>query len=90
MTVTSKNPHESNAAARATCAHCGLPVPSSRCRISDDNQFCCSGCEAVWNVLHDTNLTEYYRLRDAYGETRPGAYESWTRFEIFDPGYRKP
>jgi hypothetical protein len=24
------------------------------------------------------------------GETRPGAYESWTRFEIFDPGYQKP
>jgi hypothetical protein len=23
------------------------------------------------------------------GETRPGAYESWTRFEIFDPGYVK-
>jgi len=24
------------------------------------------------------------------GETRPGAYESSTRFEIFDPGYEKP
>jgi len=24
------------------------------------------------------------------GETRPGAYESWTRFEIFDPSYHKP
>jgi hypothetical protein len=24
------------------------------------------------------------------GESRPGAYESWTRFEIFDPTYRKP
>jgi hypothetical protein len=23
------------------------------------------------------------------GETRPGAYESWTRFEIFDPSYVK-
>jgi hypothetical protein len=23
------------------------------------------------------------------GETRPGAYESWTRFEIFDPAYPK-
>jgi len=23
------------------------------------------------------------------GETRPGAYESWTRFEIFDPDYRR-
>ena len=23
-------------------------------------------------------------------ESRPGAYESWTRFEIFDPTYRKP
>jgi hypothetical protein len=23
------------------------------------------------------------------GETRPGAYESWTRFEIFDPNYQK-
>jgi len=24
------------------------------------------------------------------GESRPGAYESWTRFEIFDPTYRRP
>ena len=24
------------------------------------------------------------------GETRPGAYESWTRFEILDPSYQKP
>ena len=23
------------------------------------------------------------------GESRPGAFESWTRFEIFDPSYRK-
>jgi len=24
------------------------------------------------------------------GEYRAGAFESWTRFEIFDPGYKKP
>jgi hypothetical protein len=27
---------------------------------------------------------------DANGEYRPGQYESWTRFEVFDPALRKP
>jgi Cu2+-exporting ATPase len=29
-------------------------------------QFCCAGCEAVWNVLHQCGLEEYYRLRASY------------------------
>ncbi len=38
-----------------------------------EQQFCCAGCDAVWQVLHSCGLEEYYRLRDAYQETRPHA-----------------
>ncbi len=31
-----------------------------------------------------------YDVEPATGEYRPGQFESWTRFEISDPGYKKP
>jgi Cu2+-exporting ATPase len=73
MTVTAENLHEGDTAVRAACAHCGLPVPLSRLRTTAEHHFCCNGCEAVWNILHNSNLTEYYGLRNAYAETEPHA-----------------
>ena len=36
------------------CAHCGLP--------SGANVFCCSGCEAVHDLLRAEGLLRYYEL----------------------------
>ncbi len=48
------------------CIHCGLPIPSDR--IENHNDFCCTGCESVYAILHESGLDEtYYRLRDASG-----------------------
>ncbi len=38
------------------CLHCGEPVASSK-------QFCCAGCAAAAQWIHDANLGDYYRLR---------------------------
>ena len=39
----------------ANCVHCGTPSP-----LGD---FCCSGCEAVYQLLHDCELDRFYELR---------------------------
>jgi Cu2+-exporting ATPase len=52
------------------CAHCSLPVPPSRILSSATEQFCCAGCEAVWKILHECRLEDYYRLRDTIGDSK--------------------
>lgn len=39
-----------------SCRHCG---------VISDGEFCCSGCEAVFNTLNALGLNEYYRWREA-------------------------
>ncbi len=41
------------------CDHCGLDAGPSP-RQSNGRVFCCAGCEAVWNVLHEEGLGRFY------------------------------
>ena len=41
------------------CLHCGQDAGGER--------FCCPGCAAVHDALHERGLTRYYRLRDTAG-----------------------
>ncbi len=41
-----------------TCKHCGLLVPGER----RSSAFCCAGCEAVFELLHQEGLERFYRL----------------------------
>ncbi|HEX8916404.1 MAG TPA: heavy metal translocating P-type ATPase [Humisphaera sp.] len=58
--------------AACTCAHCAQPVPDGLVRAGADVQFCCSGCEAVYQTLHACGLDAYYRLRDATADGATG------------------
>jgi Cu2+-exporting ATPase len=49
-------------AGRVSCLHCGLPVGPGG---TDD--FCCTGCEAVYGLLHEQHLDRYYELRGGRG-----------------------
>ncbi|MFO0594422.1 MAG: heavy metal translocating P-type ATPase metal-binding domain-containing protein [Myxococcaceae bacterium] len=40
------------------CLHCKSPVPPD----AKDARFCCSGCEAVHNLLREGGLEKYYAL----------------------------
>ena len=51
---------------RRTCLHCGLFVDGGRA-----DGFCCSGCEAVYGLLHAEHLDGYYDLRGARGVPVP-------------------
>jgi Cu2+-exporting ATPase len=42
--------------AAPTCRHCGARSPAG--------EFCCAGCAYVFRLLHEQNLTDYYRLKD--------------------------
>lgn len=48
--------------ARTACLHCGLPVAAGV-----DEDFCCSGCAAVYELLRGEGLDRYYELRGSRG-----------------------
>lgn len=80
---------EAASTAQTACAHCGLPMSSQAptptatpaathapMRASaGDPVFCCTGCEAVWHMLHSCGLEQYYAMQRAAGTTptRPQA-----------------
>src|SRR6478672_9633017 len=68
------------------CAHCGLPVPARLIVAHEENQFCCTGCEAVYQTLHACGLESYYRLRGAAANSADlqPAHVSNGTFEAFD------
>jgi len=48
------------------CFHCGDAVTDTS-YILDAHQFCCLGCQTVYQILNDNNLKSYYRYN-----THPG------------------
>ncbi len=76
----------------AACTHCGLPVPSGLIAPGAARQFCCSGCRAAYEILHDHGLDRYYRLGDARrAAVRPTgrSYEEFDH-EAFQKLYVRP
>ncbi|WP_395751766.1 heavy metal translocating P-type ATPase metal-binding domain-containing protein [Prosthecobacter sp.] len=42
----------------ANCQHCGTPVPETR-----SDEFCCTGCKAVYDLLQQQGLEHFYDLK---------------------------
>jgi P-type Cu+ transporter len=68
------------------CYHCGQLCDDVV--FSNDKTFCCSGCQSVYEILHENNLCEYYSLED-----RPGVWHKGASPAVFDfldePAIRK-
>jgi P-type Cu+ transporter len=66
---------------KVTCYHCGDPCADDH-RVHDGKDFCCHGCEVVFDLLSEAGLCDYYAL-----EKQPGVkQESSTdeqRLELF-------
>lgn len=45
------------ASSPTSCTHCGLPTAPGQ-------EFCCSGCRAVYATIHNLGLEEYYKYRE--------------------------
>ncbi|MDP2271550.1 MAG: heavy metal translocating P-type ATPase metal-binding domain-containing protein [Archangium sp.] len=63
-------------APRPPCEHCGTLIPAD----AGNARFCCRGCEAVHNLLHEQGLDRYYALAgnqvSAVNEPTPRSH-SW-------------
>jgi Cu+-exporting ATPase len=64
------------------CYHCGDPCVEDH-RTHDRHDFCCQGCEVVYDLLRESGLCDYYTISD-----RPGVKERTSvdepRTELFD------
>ncbi len=64
------------------CYHCGDPCAEEH-RMHAGHDFCCHGCEAVYDLLSESGLCDYYDLGERPGvKQRMNADE--TRIELFE------
>lgn len=69
-------------AARSTCYHCGDTCREDHLRF-DDKDFCCQGCKAVYGLLQESGLCDYYELAEQPGVKEEGDAAT-VRAELFD------
>lgn len=53
-------------ATKSLCFHCGEPCLTKNYQ-QEDKLFCCQGCMAVYDLLQQNQLCEYYNLNDKAG-----------------------
>lgn len=67
---------------QVTCFHCGDACAEEH-RVHDGKDFCCHGCEVVYDLLNEAGLCEYYAL-----EKQPGMKHEVSadehRLELFE------
>ncbi len=51
--------YQNKTATQALCYHCGEDLPKVKFHIADKD-FCCAGCMAVFKILSENNLCNYY------------------------------
>lgn len=66
----------------STCDHCGENLNSGSIR-HEAHSFCCTGCETVFNLLHDSELGTYYTLENKPG-SRMGETSTNNRFDFLE------
>lgn len=67
--------------AETPCYHCGTIAPEPALTY-DSKSFCCAGCRAVYQILNESQLCQYYDFEGSPGTTpalRPAA-----RYEFLD------
>lgn len=57
--------------AKTICYHCGDPVVDTP-YLLDNHDFCCLGCQTVYQVLNDNNMGSYYRYNNHPGKSQKG------------------
>ncbi|MCK5124673.1 MAG: heavy metal translocating P-type ATPase metal-binding domain-containing protein [candidate division Zixibacteria bacterium] len=64
------------------CVHCGDPCGVGSLR-DKELYFCCNGCRAVYYLLNDHNLDDYYSIEDKPG-LKPNQLGAQDRFSYLD------
>lgn len=63
---------------KLSCYHCGEPCQDEHI-LFDEKDFCCHGCQTVYQILNENDLCAYYDL-----ETTPGLSQSQKAKGLFD------
>ncbi len=53
----------------SACYHCGDKLPSSIYEF-EDKQFCCLGCQSVYQILNDSGMHHYYQYNRYPGKSQ--------------------
>ncbi|MBT5954588.1 heavy metal translocating P-type ATPase [bacterium] len=76
-----------------SCLHCGLPCPDfktsplTKIVSKKGTQFCCLGCETVYSILKESNLTNFYKIKEKLPlqteepATRSKTYQTQTKHD---------
>ncbi|MEM7396075.1 MAG: heavy metal translocating P-type ATPase metal-binding domain-containing protein [Verrucomicrobiota bacterium] len=69
---------ENTTVANPCCAHCGLECPADAPR-REGRSFCCTGCEIVYELIHENGLDRFYELAEQPGirVDDPGTSNRW-------------
>jgi P-type Cu+ transporter len=73
---------EKRIAEKLTCYHCGDACAEEHLTY-DEKDFCCTGCRAVYGLLHESGLGNYYELAEKPGVKEQGDATKM-RPELFD------
>ena len=65
-----------------TCYHCGDPCTDEH-RVHDGRDFCCQGCEVVYDLLNESGLCDYYALEKQPGVKQRASVDE-QRTDLFD------
>jgi len=65
-----------------TCYHCGDTCAEEH-RTHDGKDFCCHGCEVVYDLLNEAGLCDYYDLERQPGVKRDASVDE-QRADLFD------
>lgn len=52
-----------------SCFHCGLEIKKSDLIVFDDKNFCCKGCQTVYEIFSANDLGCYYDFENSPGAT---------------------
>lgn len=66
---------------KVTCYHCGDPCADDH-RLHDGKDFCCHGCQVVYDLLNEAGLCEYYSLEKQPGVKQGNSVDE-QRLELF-------
>ncbi len=64
------------------CFHCGDPCAQEH-RVHEGRDFCCQGCKAVYELLNEAGLCNYYELQEKPGVKQAAAVDEH-RVELFE------
>jgi Cu+-exporting ATPase len=65
------------------CFHCGDAI-SSKPIIEADKHFCCTGCQAVFQLIHGAELSEFYENFEASGLRIKPKLNEKAQFDIYE------